>query len=114
MLAQLARNRDATRITPSWLLQDREVVLAATVQQAGRGGLLHLVAPDLRKDHEVVLEAERQDGNLLEFAAEELRADRCIVREAVRQFGPAIEFAAIELQMDSSIVALADQHGRDA
>ena len=112
MLAQLARHRDATRIAPSWLLKDRKFVLAATVQQACRGGLLHLVAPALRKDHEIVLEAVKQDGNLLEFAAEELRADRRIVKEAVHQFGPAIQFAAVELQLDPRIAALANPNNR--
>ena len=60
--------------------------------------------PTLRNDHDVVMEAVKQNGYALQFAGYELRQNRDVVLEAVRQTRFALMCAHKELRCDYDIV----------
>eukprot|EP00928_Gymnodinium_smaydae_P075127 TRINITY_DN58136_c0_g1_i1.p1 TRINITY_DN58136_c0_g1~~TRINITY_DN58136_c0_g1_i1.p1 ORF type:complete len:324 (+),score=36.22 TRINITY_DN58136_c0_g1_i1:51-974(+) len=111
---------------PSWMMQCREVVLAAvrTCKHA-----LSLAHQSFKSDREVVLDAVqhfgvavtfcdaslssdkhfvlqvvKRNGNALEFLCQELKEDRDVVKAAVQQNGMAMEYAVGEMKRDKEVV----------
>ena len=74
------------------------------------GGISHWAAkasPELRSNHDYVMEAVSMDGNALQFASAQLRAESDIVKMAVSKSGHALEFASQKLRSDREIVMTA-------
>ena len=66
-------------------------------------GIPLVFADNLKSDHEVVLEAVKQNGNALRFASDSVKADREFLLEAVKLDGFALNCADEKLQHDPEL-----------
>ncbi|CAK9026178.1 Uncharacterized protein SCF082_LOCUS17376 [Durusdinium trenchii] len=92
---------------PSYIRADREVVMAAVMQN---GRALEFASEKLRADREIVLLAVDEDPNAFQFASSELHADRDVMLAAVQRNGLALQFAVDELRDDEELVKAAVSH----
>ena len=89
---------------PSYIKADREVVIAAVMQN---GRALEFAAEKLRADREIVLLALEEDPKAFEFASTEFHADRGVMLAAVQRNGLVLQFAVAELRDDEDLVRAA-------
>ena len=62
----------------------------------------------------VAMERIRRDGEALQYASEELKRDREVVNEADWQNGPVLRFASVELKRDREVAIEAVRQSGDA
>lgn len=93
---------------PAYLRAEREVVLAAVIQN---GRALRFASSELQGDRDVVQASVQEHGRALRYAPAPLQADSDLVTSAVKTNGFALEFASDSVRDDRRVVLAAVQLG---
>ncbi|MBD97598.1 hypothetical protein CL648_02200, partial [bacterium] len=123
VLDAVRQNGYALQYASDKLRGDKEITMAAMINNSGAGKFSSIEDQDKRTIEELISKSERElqtlcnksdqfttlfcvvkNGRLLQHASEELKGNREVVLAAVRQDGYALEYASEELKGDREVV----------